>query len=124
VSWALIVAAPVTVPASAVLLVAEPPHWSVGAAAGLAYLSGVSMFLGFFAWYSGLARAGVARASQVQLGQPLLTLLWSWLLLGEHAGASTVAAAGGVLVCVLVAQRARVSPAGTGRATAAAPVGD
>jgi drug/metabolite transporter (DMT)-like permease len=108
VSWALVLAAPVTIPATAVLYVAEPPRWSLTAAAGLAYLATVSMFLGFFAWYSGLARAGVARASQVQLAQPLLTLSWSRLLLGEHAGASTVLAAAGVLVCVLLAQRARV----------------
>jgi drug/metabolite transporter (DMT)-like permease len=109
VSWALVVAAPITVPVTAALFAAEPARWSGAAVAGLAYLAVVSMFLGFFAWYSGLARAGVARASQVQLAQPLLTLLWSWLLLGEHAGMSTVAAAAGVLVCVLLAQRARVS---------------
>jgi drug/metabolite transporter (DMT)-like permease len=108
VSWALVIAAPITVPATAVLLVAEPPRWGGPALAGLAYLAVVSMFLGFFAWYAGLARAGVARASQVQLAQPLLTVLWSWLLLGEHAGMSTVAAGAGVLVCVLLAQRARV----------------
>jgi drug/metabolite transporter (DMT)-like permease len=108
VAWALVAAAPITVPVTAVVLAAEPPRWNGAALVGLAYLAVVSMFLGFFAWYSGLARAGVARASQVQLGQPLLTLLWSWLLLGEHAGRSTVAAAAGVLVCVLLAQRARV----------------
>jgi drug/metabolite transporter (DMT)-like permease len=109
VSWALVISAPVTVPVTVALFVAEPPHWSVAAAGGLAYLTVVSMFLGFFAWYSGLAKAGVARASQVQLAQPLLTLVWSWLLLGEHAGMSTVVAAAGVLVCVVLAQRARVS---------------
>lgn len=109
VSWALVLSAPVTVPATAVLLAVEPPRWSPAAVAGLAYLAAVSMYLGFFAWYAGLARAGVARASQVQIAQPLLTLLWSWLLLGEHAGMSTVAAAAGVLVCVLIAQRARVT---------------
>ncbi|MDN3353569.1 DMT family transporter [Actinomadura sp. DC4] len=108
VSWALVLAAPITLPVTAVLLVAEPPRWNGPAVAGLAYLAVVSMFLGFFAWYAGMARAGVARASQVQLAQPLLTLLWSWLLLGEHAGPSTVVAAAGVLVCVLFAQRARV----------------
>jgi drug/metabolite transporter (DMT)-like permease len=113
VSWALVLAAPVTVPVTVVLLAAEPPRWSAPALAGMAYLAVVSMFLGFFAWYSGLARAGVARASQVQLAQPLLTLLWAWLLLGEHAGMSTVSAAAGVLVCVLLAQRARVSRAMT-----------
>jgi drug/metabolite transporter (DMT)-like permease len=109
VSWALVLAAPITVPVTAVLLAAAPARWSGTAVAGLAYVSGISMFLGFFAWYAGLAKAGVARASQVQLAQPLLTLLWSWLLLGEHASAGTFVAAVGVLVCVLTAQRARVS---------------
>lgn len=108
VCWALVLAAPVTVPLTVALGVATSPRWDGEAVAGMAYLACVSMFLGFFAWYSGLARAGVARASQVQLGQPLLTLVWSWLLLGEHVGMSTVAAAAGVLVCVLVAQRAGV----------------
>lgn len=111
VSWALVLAAPITVPVTVVLLADTPAHWSGTAVAGLAYVSGVSMFLGFFAWYAGLAKAGVARASQVQLAQPLLTLVWSWLLLGEHADVGTVLAAAGVLVCVLVAQRARVSRA-------------
>jgi drug/metabolite transporter (DMT)-like permease len=109
VSWALVLAAPITIPVTVALSIAAPAHWSLPAVAGLVYVSGVSMFLGFFAWYAGLAKAGVARASQVQLAQPLLTLLWSWLLLGEHADASTVVAAAGVLVCVLIAQRARIA---------------
>ncbi|WP_345431676.1 DMT family transporter [Actinoallomurus vinaceus] len=109
VSWALVLATPITVPVTLVLLAATPIHWSGAAVAGLAYVSVVSMFLGFFAWYAGLAKAGVARASQVQLAQPLLTLTWAWLLLGEHAGVSTVVAAAGVLVCVLAAQRARIA---------------
>ena len=33
------------------------------------------MFLGFFAWYAGLARGGVARVGQIQLAQPVLTLV-------------------------------------------------
>ena len=35
----------------------------------------------------------VARAGQVQLLQPVLTVAWSALLLGEHVGAATVVAA-------------------------------
>ncbi len=66
------------------------------------------MFLGFFAWYAGLARLGVARASQLQLAQPLLTLGWSALVLSEHVGPGTFLAAGGVLASVLVTQRARI----------------
>jgi drug/metabolite transporter (DMT)-like permease len=109
VAWALVVAAPITVPVTLALCVLRPPRWNAAATGGLAYLAVVSMFLGFFAWYAGLAAVGVARASQVQLAQPLLTLGWSWLLLGEHAGMSTVLAAVGVLACVVLAQRARVS---------------
>ena len=45
------------------------------------------MFLGFFAWYAGLARGGIARIGQVQLAQPVLTLVWAALLLGEHVSA-------------------------------------
>ncbi|HWT93525.1 MAG TPA: DMT family transporter, partial [Solirubrobacteraceae bacterium] len=75
---------------------------------GFAYVSLFSMFLGFFAWYAGLARGGVARVGQIQLLQPLLTLSWSALILGEHVGAGMVVAATGTLACVLATQRARV----------------
>ena len=74
---------------------------------GFAYVSVVSMFLGFFAWYAGLARGGVARVGQIQLAQPVLTLGWSALLLGESVTALTVAAALAVLACVAATQRAR-----------------
>ena len=70
------------------------------------------MYLGFFAWYAGLHGAGVARASQVQLLQPLLTLVWSVVLLGETVGLLTVLAAVAVLGCVVWTQRARPAPQG------------
>jgi drug/metabolite transporter (DMT)-like permease len=81
----------------------------VGATAwlGFAYVSLFSMFLGFFAWYAGLARGGVARIGQVQLAQPVLTLVWSALLLGEVVGAGEAIAAVAVLACVVATQRAR-----------------
>ncbi len=66
------------------------------------------MFLGFFAWYAGLARGGVARIGQVQLAQPVLTLVWAAALLGEAVGAATVATSLLVLACVAATQRARV----------------
>ena len=65
------------------------------------------MFLGFFAWYAGLARGGVARVGQVQLAQPVLTLAWSALLLSEQVTPLTVATALLVLASVAVTQRAR-----------------
>ncbi|GAA2091160.1 DMT family transporter [Actinomadura alba] len=108
--WALVLTGPVTLPATGWLLLAGSPQWTGRALVGFGYVSLVSMFLGFFAWYAGLARAGIARASQVQLAQPVLTLAWSAMLLGEHVDAGTWLAAIAVLVCVAWTQRARSAP--------------
>ncbi|XVQ13337.1 DMT family transporter [Spirillospora sp. CA-255316] len=108
ISWALLLSAPITVPVTVWLLAATGPQWTGRAALGFGYVALLSAYLGFFAWYEGLARAGIARASQVQLAQPLLTLLWSGILLGELIDGLTALAAVGVLVCVALAQRARV----------------
>ncbi|WP_242901595.1 DMT family transporter [Actinomadura terrae] len=115
ISWALILAAPITVPVTAWLLATTDPHWTGRAVLGFGYVTAFSAYLGFFAWYEGLARAGIARASQVQLAQPVLTLVWSALLLDESIDAATALAALGVLVCVALTQRTRVrrdAPAG------------
>src|ERR1700722_9145724 len=54
ISWALILALPVTVPVTTAAAIAGPPHHVTAAAlAGLVYVSLVSMCLGFFAWYQG-----------------------------------------------------------------------
>src|SRR5690606_16839456 len=52
----------------------------ISAWVGFGYVSLISMFLAFAVWYAGLAGAGIARASQLQLLQPLISmLLASWL---------------------------------------------
>jgi drug/metabolite transporter (DMT)-like permease len=48
----------------------------------------------------------VPRASQLQLAQPLLTLVRSFLALGEEVTAAAPVAAVAVLVCIAVTQRA------------------
>lgn len=106
--WALVLSVPVTLPIAAVSAAATSLHAGPAAWLGLAYVSVVSMFLGFFAWYAGLARGGVAKVGQVQLLQPLLTFAWAASVLGEQVGAGTVLAAIGVLASVVVTQRARV----------------
>jgi drug/metabolite transporter (DMT)-like permease len=109
--WALVVSMPVTVPITAIALATGGPvHAGRSAWLGFGYVTVVSMFLGFFAWYAGLARGGVARVGQIQLGQPLLTLAWSALLLGERVTPAAVGAAGAVLVCVALTQRSRTAP--------------
>jgi drug/metabolite transporter (DMT)-like permease len=67
--------------------------------------------VGFFAWYAGLARGGVAQIGQIQLIQPLLTLAWSAWLLDEHIGAATLLASIAVVASVVATQRARVGQA-------------
>ncbi|MFI0409723.1 DMT family transporter [Actinomadura sp. 3N508] len=108
ISWALVLAAPITVPVTIWLLATTGPDWTGRATLGFAYVAAFSAYIGFFAWYEGLARAGIARASQVQLAQPVMTLLWSGLLLGERIDATTALAAVAVLVCVALTQRTRV----------------
>jgi drug/metabolite transporter (DMT)-like permease len=119
--WALILALPLTVPLTvAGALVSPPRHVTAAALTGLAYVSVVSMCLGFFAWYQGLASGGVARVGRLQLAQPALTLLWSALLLGEHVSVLTGAAAGAVIVVTAVGRNARIdAPALPGDAPAA-----
>jgi drug/metabolite transporter (DMT)-like permease len=71
----------------------------------LGYVSLVSMFAAFFAWYAALARGGVARIGQLQLVQPVLTLAWSALFLDETIYASTIAAALLVIATAALATR-------------------
>jgi drug/metabolite transporter (DMT)-like permease len=106
--WALILSTPVTIPIAVVTAATTSLNAEATAWLGLAYVSLISMFLAFFAWYAGLARGGVAKVGQIQLLQPLLTFLWAGLILGEHVGVGTILAAGGVLASVVVTQRARV----------------
>ncbi|WP_329519966.1 DMT family transporter [Spirillospora sp. NBC_01491] len=112
ISWALVLTAPISVPVTLWLMAATDPQWTVRTGLGFGYLAVFSAYLGFFAWYAGMARVGIARAGQVQLVQPVLTLLWSGLLLGELIDATTALAAVAVLACVALTQRARVRRAG------------
>lgn len=106
VCWALILAASLTFPVA--IAAAPSGHVDTDAWLGFAYVASVSMFLGFFFWYAGLARGGVAKAGQIQLLQPLLTLVFAGLVLGEHISPLTVICAVAVLASVAATQRARV----------------
>lgn len=108
IGWGAVIALPVSLPVTAVAALQSRAHPTFESLAGFAYVSLVSVFLGFFAWYRGLAEAGVARASQLQLAQPLLTMVWSVPLLGERAGPAALATAALVIASVFVTQRARI----------------
>ncbi len=106
--WAVLLSAPLTIPIALVAAVGSDVHGDADAWLGFAYVAGVSALLGFFPWYAGLARGGVAKIGQIQLIQPLLTLAWSAVLLSEHVSAITLFAAVLVVLCVVGTQRAQV----------------
>ena len=105
ISWALILALPVT---GALLAVNWPDGFArvtPAAWAGLGYVSVFSMLVGFVFWYRGLARGGIARVGQLQLLQPFLGLVLAALLLGEPVAPSMIAATLLVVGCVAGARR-------------------
>lgn len=107
IGWALVGCLPLAVVGCGVALALEPVGLTVKSVTGLLWLAAGSQFVGLYVWYRGMSVIGVARASQLQLAQPLLTLVWSVLLLGEHLTPAAPLAALGVLVCIGVTQRAR-----------------
>lgn len=108
ISWALVVASPVMLILAGVAIIQHPPSATAIEWTAFGYLAVVSMFLGFIAWYRGLAIGPMAQVSQVQLAQPVMTIVWAALLLGERIGWSTIVGGLAVVVCALLAVRTRM----------------
>lgn len=109
--WVLVLSLPVTLPLMLASWPASPVR--VSAWVGFAYVTLFSMWLGFFAWYRGLALGGTVRVSQVQLLQPFLALLFAVPVLGERLEAMTVLFSLAVIAIVFVGRK---MPAGTAAA--------
>ncbi|MET7512452.1 DMT family transporter [Streptomyces sp. NPDC005480] len=107
IAWALVMCLPLAVAGAVVALSHEPLHLTGHAVAGLLWVAVGSQFLGLVVWYRGMAVIGIPKASQLQLAQPLLTLVWSVFLLGEHLSPAAPLTAAAVLVCIAVTQRSR-----------------
>ena len=106
--WALVIACPLTLPLSLWTRPTVPLPASAWWAFG--YVSLFSMWIGFFAWYRGLALGGTVRVSQVQLVQPFLSMLFAVPLLGERLDAVTLGFALGVIATVFLGRRMPVRP--------------
>lgn len=110
ISWALVISAPLLL----IPTIETMPHniavvgWK--SLSGFAYVSVISMYLGFVVWYKGLALGGIARIGQLQLLQPFLTILAAAMLLHERISWVEVLAALVVIVCVLIGRKAGVAP--------------
>ncbi|NUJ89240.1 DMT family transporter [Plantibacter sp. MCCC 1A11337] len=108
ISWALVVASPLMVALTALAVVQQPPTAAIGSWLAFGYLGVVSMFLGFFAWYRGLAIGPIARVSQIQLVQPVLSIVWAALILRERLDWATVLGGLVVILCAGLAVRTRL----------------
>lgn len=106
--WVLVASLPLTAPAMVATWPTQPA--SVPAWGGFAYVTVFSMWLGFFAWYRGLAIGGTVRVSQVQLVQPFAALLFAVPVLGERLDALTVGCALAVIATVFIGKRLPVGP--------------
>jgi drug/metabolite transporter (DMT)-like permease len=108
--WVVVLSLPLTVPATLMAWpgqAASPAAWG-----GFVYVSLFAMWLGFFAWYRGLALGGVMRVSQVQLLQPFIALLAAVPILGERLEPMTLGFALAVMAVVFIGRRL---PAGQSR---------
>ena len=108
--WALVISIPFTLPLSIYAWPTQairPSAWWA-----FAYVAVFSMWLGFFAWYRGLALGGTVRVSQVQLVQPFLSMLFAIPLLGEKLDAVTVSFGLAVIATVFIGKK---MPVGTSR---------
>ena len=101
--WVLVGSLPFTLPAMWWVWPTAPARAS--AWLGFAYAALFSMWLGFFAWYRGLALGGVVRVSQVQLLQPFLALLFAVPVLGEKLDAVTIVFSLAVIGVVFLGKR-------------------
>ncbi|MGW5648459.1 DMT family transporter [Saccharopolyspora sp. NPDC003752] len=115
VSWALVLSAPLMIALTGISIAGQVPSGTATEWAAFAYLAVVSMFLGFFAWYRGLAIGPMAQVSQVQLAQPVMTISWAALFLHEELTWPTVLGGIAVIACAAIAVRSRLGQTATKR---------
>lgn len=108
ISWTLVFSLPILiVVVGAMVWVNGFPDGPETAWWSFAYLAAFSMYLGFFPWYAGLAMGGVARVGQMQLVQPVFSLVWAAILIGEHISLGTALAGTLVIASAALARWTR-----------------
>jgi drug/metabolite transporter (DMT)-like permease len=90
-AWAILLGTPINAVIAGVDLWINPlTEWpTLSAWFGFMYVALVSMFLVFFVWYAAMDRIGMVKTSQLQLAQPIVTLLISMWLFDEQVAPST-----------------------------------
>jgi drug/metabolite transporter (DMT)-like permease len=107
ISWVLVIALPVSLPAAALAMPTDPAHIALKPWLGLLYVALFSQWIGFFAWNAGLAMGGIARVSQIQLLQPFVTFVLAAYFNGETITPQIVLFASAVVATVAISTRTR-----------------
>ena len=109
--WALVMVLPITLPLTWLSWPAQPLPLSAWGALG--YVSLFSMWLGFFAWYQGLALGGTVRVSQIQLVQPILAMLVAIPLLGESLDVVSLGFGLAIIATVALGRKMKINTPAT-----------
>jgi drug/metabolite transporter (DMT)-like permease len=118
ISWVLVIALPVSVPAAALTMPADITHVALKPWLALLYVALFSQWIGFFAWNAGMAMSGIARVSQIQLLQPFVTFALASVFNDETITPQILLFASAVVATVAISTRTR------GRAASAPPQQD
>jgi drug/metabolite transporter (DMT)-like permease len=108
ISWVLVIALPISLPAAALTLPADLTHIALKPWLALLYVAVFSQWIGFFAWNAGMAMGGIARVSQVQLLQPFITFALAAFFNGERITLQILLFAAAVVATVAISTRTRV----------------
>ena len=107
ISWVLVIALPVSIPASALTMPDDVSHIALKPWLGLLYVALFSQWIGFFAWNAGMAMGGIARVAQMQLLQPFVTFALAAYFNGETITPQILLFAAGVVITVAISTRTR-----------------
>ena len=111
ISWVLVIALPLSIPAAALTMPADISHISLKPWLGLLYVALFSQWIGFFAWNAGMAMGGIARVSQTQLLQPFVTFALAAFFNDETITLQILLFAAAVVVTVAISTRTRAKAA-------------
>jgi drug/metabolite transporter (DMT)-like permease len=107
ISWVLVIALPVSIPAAALTMPADITHIALKPWLALLYVALFSQWIGFFAWNAGMAMGGIARVSQMQLLQPFVTFALASYFNGETITLQILLFASAVVATVAISTRTR-----------------
>jgi drug/metabolite transporter (DMT)-like permease len=106
ISWTLVTVAPISAVLAGTALARDGMHgdWSAWLAFG--ELSIFTAYVAFFPWYRALTLGGIAKIGQLQLIQPIFSLIFTALILHETIDRWTVLASIAVIGSVALTRRA------------------